>query len=89
MMDKIKNVTSSELRYDQLPEPGKRYVLKEIIGTGVCAKVYRALDSQSNDRQVAVKIQRYDNDLISYINEEYRVSFKLIYLQKYLKILFK
>lgn len=74
MMDKIKNVSSNELRYDQLPEPGKRFALKEIIGTGVCAKVYRALDSQSNDRQVAIKVQRYENELIAYINEEYRVS---------------
>lgn len=60
------------LAYDLLPSPD-RFVLKEIIGTGVCAKVYRALDTENNNRPVAIKCQRYDKDMISHINEEYRV----------------
>lgn len=62
-----------EMRYDSLPEPGERYVLNEVIGTGVCAKVYKATDTETNNRTVAIKIQRYEKDLIVHINEEYRV----------------
>ncbi|KAL7044663.1 hypothetical protein ACKWTF_002019 [Chironomus riparius] len=63
----------SLLAYNSLPSPNDRFELKEIIGTGVCAKVYIASDNESNGRNVAIKIQRYEKDLIPYINEEYRV----------------
>jgi myosin III len=63
----------SLLAYDSLPSPDRRFELKEIIGTGVCAKVYRAIDKEANNRSVAVKCQRYDKDMIMHINEEYRV----------------
>lgn len=49
----------SFLAYDSLPCPDKRFDLKEIIGTGVCSKVYRAIDKEMN-RAVAVKCQRYE-----------------------------
>lgn len=60
------------LAYNSLPSP-ERFVLGEVIGTGVCSKVYRALDTDNHGRTVAIKIQRYEKDLITYINEEYRV----------------
>lgn len=63
----------TELRYDNLPEPGNRYTLNEVIGTGVCSTVYRATDTETNNRTVAIKVQRYEKELISYIDEEYRV----------------
>lgn len=63
----------SLLAYDSLPSPDKRFVLKEVIGTGVCSKVYKAIDKEANDRNVAIKIQRYEKDMIAHINEEYRV----------------
>jgi len=61
------------LAYDSLPSPDKRFELKEIIGTGVCSKVYKAVDLEANNRIVAIKIQRYEKDMIPYINEEYCV----------------
>lgn len=61
------------LPYDSLPCPDKRFELKEVIGTGVCSKVYRAIDKEANDRAVAVKCQRYERDMIAHINEEYRI----------------
>jgi len=63
----------SLLAYNSLPSPNDRFELKEVIGTGVCSKVYKASDNESNGRNVAIKIQRYEKDLIPYINEEYRV----------------
>lgn len=63
----------SLLAYNSLPSPDGRFELGEVIGTGVCSKVYRALDTDNNGRTVAVKIQRYEKDLVTYINEEYRV----------------
>ncbi|KAG5675871.1 hypothetical protein PVAND_005739 [Polypedilum vanderplanki] len=63
----------SDLAYNSLPSPDGRFELKEVIGTGVCSKVYKAIDIQSNNRAVAIKIQRYEKDMITHINEEYRV----------------
>ncbi|CRK93540.1 CLUMA_CG007073, isoform A [Clunio marinus] len=63
----------SLLAYDSLPSPDKRFELKEIIGTGVCSKVYRAIDKEENNRSVAIKCQRYEKDMITHINEEYRI----------------
>lgn len=60
------------LAYDSLPSPDGRFELQEIIGTGVCSKVYKAIDLGTK-RNVAVKIQKYEKDLIAYINEEYVV----------------
>lgn len=60
------------LAYDSLPSPDRRFDLKEVIGTGVCSKVYRAIDKEAN-RVVAIKCQRYEKDMIIHINEEYRI----------------
>lgn len=61
------------LPYESLPCPDKRFALQEVIGTGVCSKVYRAIDKEANDRIVAIKCQRYEKDMINHIQEEYRV----------------
>ncbi|GAB0088953.1 Neither inactivation nor afterpotential protein C [Sergentomyia squamirostris] len=63
----------SYMRLDSLPDPGNRFELGEEIGSGVCGKVYRAVDTQSGGRNVAIKIQAYDKDLRIHIEEEYRV----------------
>lgn len=63
----------SLLAYNSLPNPDKRFELKEVIGTGVFSKVYKAIDLESNGLNVAIKIQRYEKDMITHINEEYRV----------------
>lgn len=36
---KKKVLKMSHLNIDSLPDPGERFVLEEIIGVGVCAKV--------------------------------------------------
>lgn len=63
----------SLLAYNSLPSPDGRFELGEVIGTGVFSKVYRALDTDNHGRTVAIKIQRYEKDLKTHINEEYRV----------------
>lgn len=34
-------------RLDSIQDPGKRYILKDIIGSGVCGDVYEATDTQA------------------------------------------
>lgn len=63
----------SHLNVDQLADPGDRYVLEEVIGTGIWATVHRAVDTQSDGKLVAIKIQRYEPEQQSYVQEEYRV----------------
>lgn len=50
-MNLIRQKTSF-LAYDSLPCPDKRFDLKEVIGTGVCSKVYRAIDKDANGKSV-------------------------------------
>ncbi|XP_062548294.1 neither inactivation nor afterpotential protein C [Armigeres subalbatus] len=63
----------SHLKIDTLPDPGTRYRLGEVIGTGVCAKVYKAVDTKASNKNVAVKIQKYEAELKMAIQEEYRI----------------
>lgn len=35
--------------------------------------MYKASDTQSNGKTVAIKVQPYEDDLIVHINEEYRI----------------
>lgn len=62
----------SHFNPDQLPEPGDRFVLQDVIGVGNWATVHRASDTQSA-KTVAIKVQRYNADQAGYIQEEYRV----------------
>lgn len=62
----------SHFKPEQLPEPGDRYVLQDVIGIGNWATVHRASDTQSA-KTVAIKVQRYNDDQAAYIQEEYRV----------------
>ncbi|XP_055545200.1 neither inactivation nor afterpotential protein C [Wyeomyia smithii] len=63
----------THLKIDTLPDPGTRYRLGEIIGNGVYGKVYKAVDTNASNKNVAVKIQKYDGDTRIAIQEEYRV----------------
>ncbi|XP_031623809.1 neither inactivation nor afterpotential protein C [Contarinia nasturtii] len=61
------------LKVDSLPDPTNRFDLGEEIATGVWAKVYKAIDKESNGKTVAVKIQPYDDDKQHIIDDEYRI----------------
>lgn len=61
------------MRLENLPNPESRFQILEELGTGVCSKVFKAKDNESNGRVVAIKIQNYDADLKDNIEEEYRV----------------
>lgn len=63
----------ARLNFDDLPDPGDRFILEECIGTGVCGKVYSAIDTESNSKKVAIKMQHLNRENIPYIQEEYRV----------------
>ncbi|KAJ8954445.1 hypothetical protein NQ318_011121 [Aromia moschata] len=58
---------------DDIPNPGERYELGDVLGYGVFGKVYSAFDSQACKKKVAVKIQRYDSSTKGYVDEEYKV----------------
>ena len=61
------------MKIERLPEPGDRYQLGELIGEGVCAKVYKAIDTKASNRNVAIKIQKYIPEMKALIEDEYRV----------------
>ncbi|XP_017875428.1 neither inactivation nor afterpotential protein C isoform X2 [Ceratina calcarata] len=60
-------------RMDSIQDPGKRYLLRECIGSGVCGDVYEAIDQQAGNKKVAVKVQKLTPESQSLIIEEYRV----------------
>ncbi|KAL9925896.1 STKc_myosinIII_N_like and MYSc_Myo21 domain-containing protein ninaC [Glossina fuscipes fuscipes] len=61
----------SYLPYDQLPDPTNKFEIYEEIAQGVNAKVFRAKELET-ERVVALKIQHYDEDHQTSIEEEYR-----------------
>ncbi|XP_076245850.1 STKc_myosinIII_N_like and MYSc_Myo21 domain-containing protein ninaC [Calliopsis andreniformis] len=60
-------------RLDSIQDPGKRYLLRDCIGSGVCGDVFEAIDQQADNKRVAVKIQKLTAESQSLIIEEYRV----------------
>ncbi|KAK2587108.1 hypothetical protein KPH14_002873 [Odynerus spinipes] len=60
-------------RLDSIQDPGKRYALKDRIGSGVCGDVYEAIDQQAGNKKVAIKIQKLTPETQPLIVEEYRV----------------
>lgn len=59
--------------FHDLPEVGNRYITEECLGEGVCGKVYKAKDTQVENKKVAIKIQRFIPENECFIQEEYRV----------------
>lgn len=66
-----KNVMLKSL--NDLSPPGKRFDLNEVIGNGVFGTVWKASDTEANNRTVAVKIQSTNETTESYILEECRI----------------
>ncbi|XP_054006011.1 neither inactivation nor afterpotential protein C isoform X2 [Hylaeus anthracinus] len=60
-------------RLDSIQDPGKRYLLRDCIGSGVCGDVYEAIDQQAGNKRVAVKVQKLTPESQSLIVEEYKV----------------
>ncbi|XP_076302995.1 LOW QUALITY PROTEIN: neither inactivation nor afterpotential protein C-like, partial [Lasioglossum baleicum] len=60
-------------RLDSIQDPGKRYLLRECIGSGVCGDVFEAIDQQAGNKRVAVKVQKLTPESQSLIVEEYKV----------------
>ncbi|XP_318814.5 neither inactivation nor afterpotential protein C [Anopheles gambiae] len=63
----------ANLKIETLPDPGNRYKLGELIGSGVCAKVYRATDTQAGNKNVAIKVQKFEGETKTAIQEEFRI----------------
>ncbi|XP_033207351.1 neither inactivation nor afterpotential protein C isoform X2 [Belonocnema kinseyi] len=60
-------------RLDSIQDPGKRYILKGCMGSGVCGDVYEAIDEHDGNKRVAIKIQNLVPESQTHITEEYRV----------------
>lgn len=45
---------SAVQRLDSIQDPGKRYLLRDCIGSGVCGDVYEAIDRQAGSIVVAI-----------------------------------
>ncbi|KYN33316.1 Neither inactivation nor afterpotential protein C [Trachymyrmex septentrionalis] len=60
-------------RLDSIQDPGKRYALKDRIGTGIYGDVYEGIDHQAGNKKVAIKIQKLTPETQSFIVEEYRI----------------
>lgn len=67
----------AKLNFDELPEPGNRFLLEECVGSGVCGKVYSAIDSEAGGRKIAIKMQNLSRENVPYIQEEYRILHEL------------
>lgn len=63
---------SQHIHLEDLPTPGSRFELQELLGEGTYSKVYAAQDKQKGDR-VAVKIISDIAENILEIESEYRV----------------
>ncbi|XP_065213271.1 neither inactivation nor afterpotential protein C [Planococcus citri] len=62
----------TDIQLEALPDPGNRFTLGSIIGTGISGTVYEAVDSESNEK-VAIKIQKVIPDYEDDIREEYKI----------------
>ncbi|XP_030761406.1 neither inactivation nor afterpotential protein C-like isoform X2 [Sitophilus oryzae] len=56
-----------------VPDPGSRYILQDLLGQGTFGKVYSAVDNESDQKTVAVKVQKYNKVTRMFIEEEYEV----------------
>ncbi|GFY78936.1 csa-NinaC [Trichonephila inaurata madagascariensis] len=63
---------SQVIHLEDLPTPGSRFELQELLGVGTCAKVYAALDKQKGTK-VAVKVIDNIAENILEIESEYGV----------------
>ncbi|XP_076230734.1 STKc_myosinIII_N_like and MYSc_Myo21 domain-containing protein ninaC isoform X2 [Nomia melanderi] len=60
-------------RLDSIQDPGKRYLLRECIGFGVCGDVFEAIDQQAGNKKIAIKVQKLTVESQPLIVEEYKV----------------
>lgn len=49
---------------DSIPDPEKRYILKEPIGIGVCGNVYEAIDQQASKQKKKKECRSRNTNLI-------------------------
>ncbi|XP_046675327.1 neither inactivation nor afterpotential protein C isoform X3 [Homalodisca vitripennis] len=66
-------LSPAKLNLDSLNDPGDRYELGELLGSGVCGEVYSATDNEAGGKKVAIKVQKITKDNMDDIQEEYRI----------------
>uniref|UniRef100_A0A0A9Z196 Neither inactivation nor afterpotential protein C n=1 Tax=Lygus hesperus TaxID=30085 RepID=A0A0A9Z196_LYGHE len=71
--ERVKGLKDEGLDLTKLEDPGDRYELGDLIGTGVTAQVYQAKDNQAGGMSVAVKIQTIKPEFMADIEEEYKI----------------
>ncbi|KAK7081388.1 hypothetical protein SK128_003739 [Halocaridina rubra] len=68
---------SKHLDFHNLPDPGTRFNLKGVIAAGTYAEVREALDTENDNRKVAIKMIENIKENLEEIEEEYRVLWEL------------
>ncbi|KAK7575499.1 hypothetical protein V9T40_011785 [Parthenolecanium corni] len=71
----VKGLTGvpADIRLESFPDPGNRFTLGDVIGTGVSGTVYEAIDTQAGNKKVAIKVQKIIPDYEDDIKEEYKI----------------
>ncbi|KAF5269227.1 hypothetical protein FQR65_LT02528 [Abscondita terminalis] len=59
-------------KFEELSKGNDRFILENCLGEGVHARVFKAKDTQTGEN-VAVKIQNYNDENATIIQEEYRI----------------
>ena len=57
----------ADIRLESLPDPGNRFTLGVVIGSGVSATVYEALDTQAGEEPVAFAVKSHTHLLRNYL----------------------
>ncbi|XP_064213013.1 neither inactivation nor afterpotential protein C isoform X2 [Tribolium castaneum] len=57
----------------ELPSPGERYLVEDCLGVGAFGSVHSARDTQADNKQVAIKVQKHTKKFEKYIQHEYKV----------------
>lgn len=63
----------ANLILDNIPYAKDKFNLEICIGSGIFGKVYKASDNEENNKKVAIKTVIIQNDILTYLNEEYNI----------------
>ncbi|XP_033606145.1 neither inactivation nor afterpotential protein C [Cryptotermes secundus] len=63
----------AHLEFSSLQDPGERYTLGDLLGSGVYSEVFEARDQENGGKRVAIKIQAVTPDTEEDLRNEYHI----------------